>query len=177
MLFTVPRCRCRPDPHLRLGIIRRHRAAIGSPGGSSMPGSSPARARPPAQRRAVYRGRGRVPGRHPTAWRCATDFAPPAARAPKLRQAVRAAKKAGYAQRGLLQQHRHPDPGRPGCRGPALLLRQTRSMGSTCRSSPAPAATSCGCPGAVARWSTTRRPSGSGPTCTWRPPGRHNPRG
>ena len=59
-----------------------------------------------------------------TAWRYVNETtALLAARAPKLRQAVRAATKAGAR---LRRRGRHLDPGRPGCRGPALLLRQAQ---------------------------------------------------
>ena len=57
-----------------------------------------------------------------TAWRYVNEtVALLAARAPKLRKAVRDAKKAGLRLRGS---GRDADPSRPGCGGPPVLLRQ-----------------------------------------------------
>jgi hypothetical protein len=58
-----------------------------------------------------------------TAWRYVNETVVLlAACAPKLRKAVREAKKKGYLRR----HRRHPYPDRPGCRRPAVLFRQAQ---------------------------------------------------
>ena len=105
------------------GIIRRHRASIGSPWRKLNPGQQ-------ALLVLVYLRKGETFAEvaagfgvgTSTAWRYVNEtVALLAARAPKLRKAVRDAKKAGLRLRGP---GRDADPGRPGCGGPPVLLRQ-----------------------------------------------------
>ena len=95
MLSTVPRCRCR-DPHL-VGIIAAP-VAIGSLWRKLNPGQQALLVWPTCARRDVRRaGAGFGVGTdHGVAVRDET-VALLAARAPKLRKAVRDAKKAGHA--------------------------------------------------------------------------------
>ena len=100
------------------GIIRRHRAAIGSlwrklnPGQQALLVLAYLRKGETFAELAAGFGVGTA-----TAWRYVNEtVALLAARAPKLRQAVRDAKKAGSRLRGP---GRDPDPDRPGRRGPA----------------------------------------------------------
>ena len=105
------------------GVIRRHRASIGSLWRKLNPGQQALlvlvhlrKGEPFAQVAAGFEV-GTA-----TAWRYVTEtVALLAARAPKLRQAVRAAKRGRAPVRGL---RRDAGPDRPGCRGPAVLLRQ-----------------------------------------------------
>ena len=70
----------------------------GRAGGSWIPGSKRSWFSLPAERRDIRRARGRVRVGTTTAWRYVEEtVALLAARAPRLRQAVRGAKKAGYA--------------------------------------------------------------------------------
>ena len=144
------------------GIIRRHRAAIGSPWRKLNPGQQ-------ALLVLVYLRKGETFAEvaagfevgTTTAWRYVNEtVALLAARAPKLRTGGPGREEGRVRLRGP---GRDPDPDRPGRRGPALLLRQAQEA----RDEPAGhrqprRATSCGCPGRCPARSTTRRPSGSG---------------
>ena len=108
------------------GIIRRHRKSIGSrwrklnPGQQALLVLAYLRKGETFAELAAGFGVGMA-----TAWRYVNEtVALLAARAPKLRKAVRDAKKAGSR---LRRPGRHPDPDRPGRRGPALLLRQAQA--------------------------------------------------
>ena len=104
-----------------------------------------------------------------TAWRYVNEtVALLAARAPKLRKAVRDAKKAGYAYvvlDGTLIAIDRVAADRPFYSG------KHRRHGMNLQVIASPPGTSCGCPGRCPARSTTRRPSGSGASCaSSRPP-------
>jgi Helix-turn-helix of DDE superfamily endonuclease len=150
------------------GIVRRHRKSIGSrwrklnPGQQALLVLAYLRKGETFAELAAGFGVGTA-----TAWRYVEEtVALLAARAPKLRRAVRDAKQAGYAYVVLDGTLISIDPGR---RGPALLLRQ-EARHEPAGHRPAPTVTSCGCPGRCPARCTTRRPPGSGMSWpSWRP--------
>ena len=108
------------------GVIRRHRRAIGSCWRKLNPGQQ-------ALLVLAYLRKGETFAdlaagfavSTATAWRYVNEaVALLSARAPKLRAALRAAKN---AQAGVRGPGRHPDPDRPGRRGPAVLFRASTS--------------------------------------------------
>ena len=144
------------------GIIRRHRWPIGSlwrklnPGQQALLVLAYLRKGETFAELAAGFGVGRT-----TAWRYVNETVELlAARAPKLRAAVRDANRAGSR---LRHPRRHAHPDRPGRRRPALLLRQAQEA----RHEPAGhrqsrMGTSCGSPGRCPGRCTIRKPSGSG---------------
>jgi len=152
------------------GVIRRHRAAIGSPWRKLNPGRQ-------ALLVLVYLRKGETFTEvaagfevgTATAWRYVNETVSLlAARAPRLRKAVRDAKNKGHAYvvvDGTLIPIDRVAADRPFYSG------KHKKHGMNRRSSPAPTARSCGCPGRCPARCTTRRPSGSG-ACwpSWRPP-------
>ena len=108
------------------GIIRRHRAAIGSrwrklnPGRQALLVLAYLRKGETFAELAAGFGVGTA-----TAWRYVNEtVALLAARAPKLRTGGPGREEGRARLRGP---GRHPDPGRPGRRGPAVLLRQAQA--------------------------------------------------
>ena len=140
------------------GLIRRHRKSIGSRWRKLNPGQQ-------ALLVVAYLRKGETFAElaagfavgTTTAWRYVEEtVALLAARAPRLRQAIRDAARAGYAYvvlDGTLIPIDRVAADRP------FTPESTRSTGWTCRSSPAPAGMFYGCPGRCPARSTTRKPS------------------
>ena len=114
-----------PDPHLRgrdhppppevdrLGLEEAQPGEAGPPGPSL-----------PAERRDIRRAGGRVRGRHCHGVAVRERDRRPAGRPRPEAPQGRPGREEGRAR--LRRHRRHPDPHRPGCRGPALLLRQAQ---------------------------------------------------